>query len=361
MSNIAAETSRVAEQAQGVLLGVWDAELFSIGAAVVTTGRVVGALATVAAALLLAWLSGRALRRFESRNDGVNRASVYALGRLVRYVFIAIGIVLALEWLGVDAGKFTVVAGALGVGLGFGLQSIFNNFVSGVILLFDRSLKVGDFVQLESGVHGEVRDINIRATRITTNDNLDILVPNAEFVSGRVTNWTLRDGFRRLRVPFGVAYGTDKEVVKAAAIEAAAQVPFTLALEGPRRPQVWLVGFGDSSLDFQLVVWITNEATKRPSAVQAAYNWELESALARHGIEIPFPQRDLHLRSGTLDSLRAEDDGAVAAGAPKSSRRPKARGAPVKPGNDAKEDVLQTDALRDEPAAGTNDHAKDER
>jgi len=335
VSGIAAESNRVAEQAQGILLGMWDAHVFSIGATVVTTGRIVGALVTVAAALLLAWLSGRALRRFQSHHDGVNRASVYALGRLVRYALIAIGIVLALEWLGVDSGKFAVIAGALGVGLGFGLQSIFNNFVSGVILLFDRSLKVGDFVQLESGVHGLVRDINIRSTRITTNDNLDILVPNSEFVSGRVTNWTHGEGFRRLRVPFGVAYGTDKERVKLAAIEAAANVPFTLALEGPRRPQVWLVRFGDSSLDFELVVWITNEATKRPSAVQAAYNWELETALVRHGIDIPFPQRDLHL-------IR------------RPSRPPPAPPTPVSaivvPGNDAESDVLAApDPLPQDP------------
>ena len=193
--------------------------------------------------------------------------------------------------------RFTVFAGALGVGLGFGLQAIFNNFVSGLIILFDRTLKVGDFVELASGVHGTVRDIYIRATRITTNDNIDIVVPNSEFVSGRVVNWTLREVSRRLKVPFGVAYGSDKELVKKAALEAAAEVPFTLTQEGDRKPQVWLTGFGDSSLNFALVVWLTAEATKRPGAVTAAYNWALESALARYGIEIPFPQRDLHVRS----------------------------------------------------------------
>jgi small-conductance mechanosensitive channel len=190
-----------------------------------------------------------------------------------------------------------VFAGAIGVGLGFGLQAIFNNFVSGLILLFDRSIKVGDFVELESGVHGVVRDIKIRATRIMTNDNLNILVPNSEFVSGRVVNWTLLETTRRLHVPFGVAYGTDKELVKRAALEAAHEVPFTLAQDGARGPQVWLVGFGESSLDFELVVWINADATKRPSAVKAAYYWALHTALVKHGVELPFPQRDLNLRS----------------------------------------------------------------
>ncbi len=129
-----------------------------------------------------------------------------------------------------------------------------------------------------------------------TNDNIDILVPNSEFTTCRVVNWTHREVSRRMRVPFGVAYRTDKEVVKRAALEAAAELPFTLALEGPRRPQVWLVGFGESSLNFELVVWLGAEATKRPAAVLAAYNWALHSALERHDIEIPFPQQDLNVR-----------------------------------------------------------------
>ena len=146
-------------------------------------------------------------------------------------------------------------------------------------------------------MRGVVKAINIRATRITTNDNIDILVPNSEFVSGRVTNWTYRSVNRRIRVPFGVAYGVDKELVKKAALEAAANVPFTLSMEGDRAPQVWLVDFGDSAVEFILAVWLTEAAARRNVAVKAAYMWELDSALKKHGIEIPFPQRDLHVRS----------------------------------------------------------------
>jgi len=210
--------------------------------------------------------------------------------------------------------------------------------VSGLIILFDRTLKVGDFVELASGVHGTVRDIYIRATRITTNDNIDIVVPNSEFVSGRVVNWTLREVSRRLKVPFGVAYGSDKELVKKAALEAAAEVPFTLTLEGDRKPQVWLTGFGDSSLNFALVVWLTAEATKRPGAVTASYNWALESALGRHGIEIPFPQRDLHVRSwfGSTDK-HARDQAEQAVPAPAVSAQERAELAE----NDAARDVAR--------------------
>jgi small-conductance mechanosensitive channel len=178
-----------------------------------------------------------------------------------------------------------------------------------LILLFDRSLKVGDFVELESGVRGEVGDIGIRATRIMTNDNIDILVPNAEFVTGRVVNWTLGDNMIRLHVPFSVDYGVDKDLVKKAALEAASEVAFTLTGMERRKPQVWLVEFAESGLNFELVVWLTAEATKRPGAVKAAYTWALDNALRRNGIGIPFPTTDLNVRSlfglEGRDALRA--------------------------------------------------------
>jgi small-conductance mechanosensitive channel len=270
---------------------------FKLGGVRVTIGSVLAALLLLVLFMLGSAVIKYLLRRFGSRNEHVNPSSLYAIERVVHYVLMAVGALWALSVAGIPMAKMTVFAGALGVGLGFGLQAIFNNFVSGLILLFERSLKVGDFVELASGVHGNVRDIYIRATRISTNDNIDILVPNSEFVNGRVVNWTLQEAARRLRIPFGVAYGTDKERVKMAALEAAGEVPFTLATEGPRAPQVWLTGFGDSSLDFQLVVWLNAEATRRPSAVTAAYNWALHSALEKYGIEIPFPQRDLHVKS----------------------------------------------------------------
>jgi small-conductance mechanosensitive channel len=277
-----------------------------LGGVKVTLGSILGA-----ALLLLLFMIGSAvikslLSRYSRVHGSINQSSIYTIERLIHYLLMAIGGLWALNIAGVPMSKMTVFAGALGVGLGFGLQAIFNNFVSGLILLFERSLKVGDFVELASGVHGNVRDIYIRATRISTNDNIDILVPNSEFVNGRVVNWTLREVSRRTKIPFGVAYGTDKDLVKKAALEAAAEVPFTLTNEGARAPQVWLTGFGDSSLDFQLVVWLNAEATRRPGAVSAAYYWALHTSLESYGIEIPFPQRDLHVRSWRRTSGQAD-------------------------------------------------------
>jgi small-conductance mechanosensitive channel len=211
-----------------------------------------------------------------------------------------------LSSIGVDFTNFALVAGAIAIGIGFGLQSIVNNFVSGLILLFERTVKVGDFVELASGVAGEVREINVRSTLINTNDNIDIVVPNSEFINSKVINWTLSEGHCRIHLPFKVAYGTDKEKVRQAGLEAAEKLPHTLTGIPGKNPGMWLVKFGESSLDFELVVWVTARAVKRPGAVHAAYMWEIESALRRHGIEIPFPQRELRLRSGfgNLDGFR---------------------------------------------------------
>ncbi len=235
-----------------------------------------------------------------NRQENLTPSARSLISQAVRIIFLFAAVMLAMNSIGIDLTAFAVFSGAIGVGIGFGLQAIFSNLVAGVILLLERSIKVGDFVELESGVTGEVREINTRATRITTNDNVDILVPNSEFINNRVTNWTMRDNFKRSRIPFGVAYGTDTDLVKKAALEAAETVSHILTGKGAKPPEVWLVSFGESSLDFELVVWIKPESVKRPGVVNADYNWALEKALAKYDIEIPFPQRDLHIRSSDL-------------------------------------------------------------
>jgi small-conductance mechanosensitive channel len=287
----------------------WMDRGIKLGSIKVSVGSLLGGLLLFVLFVLITWVLKRLLHRFAKRNQYVNQSTLYTVERLLHYLLLVIGLLWALDVAGIPIAKMTVFAGALGVGLGFGLQAIFNNFVSGVILLFDRSLKVGDFVELASGVHGHVREIRIRATLISTNDNIDILVPNSEFVNGRVVNWTLREASRRQKIPFGVAYGTDKERVKQAALEAAAEVSFTLTNDGARAPQVWMTGFGDSSLNFELVVWLNAEATRRVGAVTSAYYWALHTALEKHGVELPFPQRDLHVKSWVPpSSAKAEAD-----------------------------------------------------
>ena len=279
---------------------LWErlqASLFKIGETPVTTLGILRVLLIIT----LAWVCSHFVRRgltHLSERQGGSLTYLYALGRLTHYLILVIGISIGLSSIGVDLSNFALIAGALSLGVGFGLQAVVNNFVSGLIVLFERSLRIGDFVELANGLAGEVKAINVRSTLVTTTDMVDILVPNSEFVNGQVINWTLTDASRRIHIPFGVAYGSDKELVKKAALEAAYNVPHTLKNHNTREPDVWLTNFGNSSLDFELIVWVLPHAVKKPQRVRAAYYWELETALKKYGIEIPFPQRDLHIRSG---------------------------------------------------------------
>ena len=275
-----------------------DVTLFSVGDAPVTGGDILRVLLILIVAMLLSRLIRHAIRRVGLSESSGTQASLYTVSRLTHYVIIVLAIFIALSSIGRNVGNLALVAGALSVGIGFGLQSIVNNFVSGLIILFEHSLRVGDYIELDTGLTGTVKAINVRSTLINTNDNIDIVVPNSEFVTTRLTNWTLGERTLRVRIPFGVAYGSDKEKVRQAAMEAAEEVPYTLSNTKTRETDVRLVEFGDNSLDFLLLVWVNRQGARRPTKTKSAYLWALESKLSEYGIQIPFPQRDLHLRSG---------------------------------------------------------------
>jgi small-conductance mechanosensitive channel len=272
---------------------------FAIADTQINLARVIGLFII----LLLVWRIAIAIEntitRIGSEKSKESGPGWYALSRISRYTVWIIGLIIGLGFIGFDMASFAVIGGAIGVGVGFGLQNIISNFVSGIIILIEKIIKVDDFVDLQSGVMGKVSEINLRYTRITTSDLIDIIVPNSEFISGRVVNWTLGERARRLHIPFGVAYGSDKNLVREAAIAAALSIPATLTTSG-REPDAWLVKFGDNSLDFELIVWVGRGSISSPGRTQAQYLWAIEDELKKRNLEIPFPQRDLHIRSGTL-------------------------------------------------------------
>lgn len=317
------------------LFGWLQTELFKVGETSITYGSIFRVVIILIVTYMTSRLLQNALRRIATYHKSMAQSSVYALTRITHYVVMVVGALIAVASIGIDLTKFAIFASALGVGVGFGLQNLISNFTAGIMLLFEKTLKVGDFVELESGVTGEVKEINIRSTLITTNDNIDIIVPNSEFVAGRVTNWTMRDTIRRLKVGFGVAYGTDKELVRKAVLEAAERVPHTLNDGSHRPPQVWLTEFGDSSLNFELVVWLKPEAVNRPSAVKAAFMWEIHTSLEEYNIEIPFPQRDLHIRSWDGDA-KIQTESVTKPRPKKDSTASKSK---KRPDNDAAEDL----------------------
>lgn len=219
----------------------------------------------------------------------------YAISRFVGYVFVLIGFYIALQVNGVDLSSLAVIAGAVGVGLGFGLQNVIHNFVSGLIILAERPIAIGHRVEVGE-VAGQVSRISLRSTTVITNDNISIIVPNSDFISNKVTNWSYGDPRVRIRLPVGVAYGTDIEKFQTVLLKVAAAHPKVLREPAP---EVFFSGFGDSSLNFELAVW-TAEMTAKPRRFRSELYYAIEKALRENQIEIPFPQRDLHLRSGSF-------------------------------------------------------------
>jgi len=212
------------------------------------------------------------------------------ISRLTSYAVIAVGAVIASAAAGFDISRVTIIIGALGVGVGFGLQNIVNNFVSGLILLFERPIRVGDTLDLND-TGGVVDKIGMRATTVSTWDGAEIIVPNANLVSEDVTNWTLNHDRRRIVIPVGVAYGTDPEKAAQLIVDVAND---NRDVDARPEPACLFVGFGDSSLDFQLRAWTAESAFMR---VSSDLRFAIVRTLAEAGIEIPLPQRDLHLRT----------------------------------------------------------------
>lgn len=222
------------------------------------------------------------------------RGAREALVTLFGYVGFVVAVLIGLTWAEVDLRGLAIVSGALALGIGFGMQEIANNFVSGLILLFERPIRAGDFVTV-GDTEGFVRSIRIRATEIETLDNQNVLVPNSELISGRVTNWVLRDTYGRLRVVVGVAYGSDVDKVKEILESVGHEHPEVITDGRAPGPRALFMGFGDSSLDFELRVRI--DRIDRRYSVLSDLNFAIDLAFREANISIPFPQRDLHLIS----------------------------------------------------------------
>jgi small-conductance mechanosensitive channel len=248
------------------------------------------------------WLVQRVLVRTK-----LDLGARQAIGSITRYLAILIGLLVALQTVGIDLTTLNVLAGAVGIGVGFGLQNIANNFISGLIILFERPIKIGDRIEV-GGVDGDVIEIGARSTTVLTNDKISIIIPNSKFITDNVTNWSHTDPRVRFHIKVGVAYGSDVRRVEKLLIDVARANPNVIS-DPP--PKVWFRSFGDSSLDFELLAWNTNLVHSKGQFI-SDLNFAIYETFKKHGIEIPFPQRDLHIRSGVLttntDLDQAEHD-----------------------------------------------------
>jgi small-conductance mechanosensitive channel len=271
-----------------------DEPIFKIGKSPVTLFGIFKFLLIIVISYFIAAFIRKYIKKIGEKNRKITHAAFYNLSRLVFYMVFFLGIIIAFVVLGIDFTAFAIVAGALGVGIGFGLQSVVSNFVAGIILLLEKNIRVRDFIELETGEKGTVKEINVRTTLIRTLDNLEILIPNSDLVGKKFINWTLSEKIRRVRIPFSVAFGSDKEFVKKVVVNAAKKVPTTLA----ERPiDIWLVKMAESSLNFELIVWVNEYIKDIPVvATKSRYLWAIESALVKNKIEIPYPVRDIRMK-----------------------------------------------------------------
>ncbi len=268
----------------------------TIGNKQISLLQLIMALFWIAIGIFIGALYKRSINRIDNRS--ISSSTKTLLGNLGYYLLLLIFFFIALNTLQVDLSSIALIAGALSVGIGFGLQNIVSNFVSGIILMFERSIKIGDYIEIDDHLRGRVTDIRMRSTTINTNDNIDIVIPNQTFIQNNLINWTMNDRIRRFQIPFGVAYDTDPQTVIDVVLAAVKRSGFKDIVETKhRKTRVIMTGMGNSSVDFKLFVWIKGEEIFYPERTTSRFLILIYNALYEAGIEIPFPQRDLHIRS----------------------------------------------------------------
>jgi len=284
-------------------LGKALAAQYMVGEVGLSLGAVLTFVVTIWGAVLLSRLLRFVLDQEVFSRLSMPRGIPYALTTILHYVLLVAGVLIAIASTGINLDRFTIIAGAVGVGVGFGLQGIVNNFVSGLILLFERPIKVGDSVEMANR-GGQIQRIGIRSCVMRTGDGAEIIVPNSMLIASEVTNWTLSDRQRRIEIPLGVAYGNDPEHIMALLTQVAKEHEDILA-QPP--PDAQFTGFGAHALEFKLGAWTGRP--ERGGGIRSEMCVRIYKMLRQEGIEIPYPQSTLHVRSfdpGVTDALRSE-------------------------------------------------------
>ena len=269
---------------------ILDFQVVVMGGSAITTKHIL----LFSVTLLITRFASRSTRRLLNEHvlKNVESAPRYVILRITGYAVWVVGIVVALDFLSINMTSLAVVAGGLGIGIGFGLQNVVSNFVSGLVLLLEQPIRIHDRITVEN-VEGNVADIHFRSTTIITNDNIAIIVPNSQFINQTVTNWSYGDPTIRVHVPVGVAYGSDVGKVTRILETVAANTNHVLK---SRPPEVRFNEFGDSSLNFELLVW--SDDPPGHLKLRSELNYAIDAEFRRNAIEIPFPQRVLHIEAG---------------------------------------------------------------
>jgi small-conductance mechanosensitive channel len=262
----------------------------SFGEFHLNVGSVATAVVCLYGAIMVSYLIQAVLSETTYKDEAIEHGVRVSIFKIIHYAFVFIGFLLALMVLGVEMKSITIIGGALGLGIGFGLQGIVMNFIAGIILLFERPVKVGDRI-IVNNQWGEIKNLGLRSTVVQMFDRSEIVIPNHDFISKNVTNWTLSDRVMRINVAVGVAYGSDVQQVIQVLNECAMA---SSKISRMPEPQVLFKKFGESSLDFELRAWIFN--VDDFYLVTSFLHEEIEKRFRESGITIAFPQRDLHIR-----------------------------------------------------------------
>ena len=270
---------------------IFEAQLFRLGETPITLIAIIELVFIIVVSFLVSKIVRKFFRRRVLSRFKLDDGSQFVILRLIHYALMVTGLLLAINVVGIHLTSLTVIFGLVGVGIAFGLQNITSNFVSGVILLFETSVDVGDYIQVGE-IIGRVSSINMRSTTVITPENITLIVPNSRFIEETVTNWSVGDLKVRTSVRVGVAYGSDTELVTRLLLKAAEDHPIVLA---DPKSDVLFNEFGDSSLNFELRVWIPNPNPGIRKKVISDLNYAIDMAFRENKVTIPFPQRDVHL------------------------------------------------------------------
>lgn len=257
--------------------------LFYLGSAPITPLSIITFSSILTIFFWISRLTRIAIQNISGGKEGVHKAMLYRIDRLIHYSILITGTLFGLTFIGFDISHLILIAGALGVGIGFGLQSIFNNFFSGIIILIESSFNIGDEIEIDDRFKGKVKEINFRNTRIQTDDGLSFFIPNSELINQKVANWTSNDA-HCVRVPFSLPLEIDKDLVGQIIEEAAKKIPATIQKKEIPGPRVYIKEIAHDKIQFELCVWIDSKSTKKISSASSLYLYSIHEALMKNGI-----------------------------------------------------------------------------
>jgi len=289
------------EEIKTQLLNIWEVvnqPLFSINKTPISIFKLIISLIIFIIGFFVAKLYKYYISKIAIRSRTITESTQTLLSNIGHYFIFLITLFVVLNVLGIDLSSIALVAGALSVGIGFGLQNIISNFVSGIILMLERSVKIGDYLEIDDNTRGIVTDIKMRSITVNTNSNIDITIPNQSLIENQVINWSMNDRIKRFEIPFGVAYGTSPQKVIDVILKAVKEADCKNIFESKDRyTRVVMTGMGDSSVNFELFVWIAGKEIFHPKRTTSKFLILIYNALYENNIEIPFPQQDIHIRS----------------------------------------------------------------